>query len=260
MNQAGTWPATLELLVAKGLQPGSYIELGAADGYASIAFWEAGLLRGVRIVNVDANPVYEPSLRRIREAIGADYRICAVDEREGTLDINLGAHPYWGSAVPADDPYWETIQGQTGETVKVPCRTLDSIVQELRLPGPHIVKLDIQGCEARALRSGPRTLADAAVVTCEVMVHNHREVNAVLEAAGFDLFDLTDIKLAADGALGWFYATYLHADYAGLRSPAHWPQEESGFVLDRQKERRDTVLAEIDRLVRQIGAAKDRPD
>ena len=67
--QANTWPATLGLLLASGFQPGSYIELGAADGYSSIVFWDAGMLRDARIVNIDANPLYEPSLRRIRDAI-----------------------------------------------------------------------------------------------------------------------------------------------------------------------------------------------
>jgi FkbM family methyltransferase len=256
--QIGTWAAALGLLIRKGLRFGSFIDIGSADGYFGLAFWRAGLFRDMAVVNIDANPVYEPSLRKIREAIGGDYRICAVDERPGTLELHTSAHPYWGSAVPPDDPYWATINGQIGQTATVPCRTLDSIVEELKLKPPYAIKLDIQGFEARALRSGPRTLADTAAVVCEVIVHNFRDVNAVMEAAGFDLHDLTDIQRAADHSLGWFYATYLHRNYAALRSHSHWDAGADATVLEQQQRRRADLLAKIDNLVSKINAEKSR--
>src|SRR5687768_11236962 len=174
----GTWSAALGLLIQKGLRLGSYIDIGCADSYFGLAFWRAGPFRDVTVINIDANPVYEPTLRKIRGAIGGDYRICAVDEHSGTLQLHASAHPYWGSAAPADDPYWDAINQQKGQALTVPCRTLDSIVEELAPPKPYAIKLDIQGLEARALRSGPRALADTAVVICEVLVHSFREINA----------------------------------------------------------------------------------
>lgn len=252
----GTWSAALGLLIQKGLRLGSCIDIGCADSYFALAFWRAGLFRDVHVVNIDANPVYEPSLRKIKDAIGGDYRICAVDERSGTIELHTSAHPYWGSAAPPDDPYWDAINHQMGQATTVPCRTLDSIVDELALKPPYAIKLDIQGLEARALRSGPRTLARTAVVVCEVLVHSFQEINAVMEQAGFAVYDLTDIHRMPDNALGSFYATYLHRDHESLRSSLHWPESRNDEAIGQQQRRREDMLARIDHLVSRIKAER----
>jgi FkbM family methyltransferase len=248
----GTWSAALGLLIQRGLRLGSYIDIGCADSYFALAFWRAGPFRDVSIINIDANPLYEPTLRKIRDAIGGDYRICAVDERSGSIELHASAHPYWASAAPPDDPYWATIHGQLGPTITVPCRTLDSIVDELAPRPPYAIKLDIQGLEARALRSGPRALTRTAVVVCEVLVHSFQEINAVLEQAGFALYDLTDSYRTPDHTLGWFYATYLHRDYASFRTAQHWPEAYNEAMVGQQERRREDMLARIDQLVSRI--------
>jgi FkbM family methyltransferase len=252
----GTWSAALGLLIRKGLRLGSYIDIGCADGFFGLAFWRAGPFRDMSIINIDANPVYEPTLRKIREAIGGDYRICAVDERSGTIELHTSTHPYWGSAAPPGDPYWAAINGQMGQATTVPCRTLDSIVDELAPRKPYAIKLDIQGLEARALRSGPRALASTAVVVCEVLLHSFRQINAVLEQAGFELHDLTDAARTPEHTLGWFYATYLHRDYASLHATQHWPEAYNETVIEQQLRRREDVLARIDDLVSRIKAER----
>jgi FkbM family methyltransferase len=254
--ETGTWAATLGLLIQKGLRFGSFIDIGSADGYFGLAFWRGGMFRDMTIVNIDANPVYEPSLRKIRDAIGGDYRICAVDEREGTLELHASTHPYWGSALPPDDPYWKAVDGKTGQAANVPCRRLDAIVDELAPPPPYAIKLDIQGLEARALRSGPRALANTAAVVCEVIAQNFREIHAVLEGAGFELYDLTDVNRSADYTLGWFYATYLHRDYAALRTPTNWAAGTEAAILEQQHRRRADMLAKIDALTAKINAER----
>ncbi len=250
--QIGTWMAALGALVGKGLRLGSYIDIGSADGYLGLAFWRAGLFRDISIINIDANPLYEPSLRKIRDAIGGDYRICAVDERPGTIELHGSAHPYWASAVPRDDPYWTSVNGQIGQTTVVPCRTLDSIVEELDLKSPYAIKLDIQGLEARALRSGPRTLAGAAVVICESIIHNFRDIHAELDKAGFVLHDLTDLFRTPEHTLGQFYATYLHRDYASFRASRQWAAADNEAVIAQQHQRRKDLLEKIDALLFRI--------
>ena len=252
--QIGTWMAALGVLISKGLRLGSFIDIGSADGYFGLAFWRAGLFRDLDIINIDANPLYEPSLRKIRDAIGGDYRICAVDERPGTIELHGSAHPYWASAVPRDDPYWTSINAQIGQATVVPCRTLDSIVEELAPKSPYAIKLDIQGLEARALRSGPRTLAGAAVVICEMIIHNFRDIHSELDKAGFDLHDLTDLYRTPEHALGSFYATYLHRDHASFRTSRQWAAADNEAVIAQQHQRRKDLLEKIDALVSRIKA------
>lgn len=255
----GTWAASLGMLIQKGLRFGSYIDIGCADGYFGLAFWRGGLFRHTTIINIDANPLYEPSLRKIRDAIGGDYRICAVDDRTGTIDLYTSVHPYWASAAPPGDPYWASIHGQMGQTTVVPCRSLDSIVEELAPKPPYALKLDVQGLEARVLRSGRQALASTAAVVCEILVHNFREINAQLENAGLELHDLTDTQRTPDHALGWFYATYLHRDYAAFRASQHWREADNEANIAVQQRRREDLLAKIDALVAKIAAEKGRP-
>jgi FkbM family methyltransferase len=231
----GTWSAALGLLIQRGLRLGSYIDIGCADSYFALAFWRAGPFRDVSIINIDANPLYEPTLRKIRDAIGGDYRICAVDERTGSIELHASAHPYWASAAPPDDPYWATIHGQLGQTITVPCRTLDSIVDELAPRPPYAIKLDIQGLEARALRSGPRALdphGRSSSARCWSTVSRR---STRLEQAGFALYDLTDSYRTPDHTLGWFYATYLHRDYDSFRTAQHWPEAYNEAMVGQQE-------------------------
>jgi len=256
--EVGTWAAALGLLIQKGLRFGSYVDIGCADGYIGLAFWRAGLFEGMDVVNIDANPVYEPSLRKIRGAIGGDYRICAIAEHSGTVELHASAHPYWASAVPPEDAYWATVNGQIGQSITVPCRTLDALVEELAPKKPYALKLDIQGLEAQVLRSGPRALEDTAAVFCEVMVDKFPGINAVMEKAGFELYDLTDIHRLPDNSLGWFYAVFLSRRHGALRSAQVWPEADNADVIEQQHRRRADLLARIDGLVGKIEAERRR--
>src|SRR5258706_15286522 len=91
----GTWAAALGLLIQKGLRLGSFIDIGCGDIYVGLAFWRGGLFRDVAIINIDANPVYDPMLKKIRDATGGDYLVCAVDERPGPLELHEWADPDW---------------------------------------------------------------------------------------------------------------------------------------------------------------------
>jgi FkbM family methyltransferase len=248
----GTCAASLVLLANGGMRFGTYIDVGCAEGLYGLALWHAGLLRDATIINIDANSLYEPSLQRIQSAIGGHYRICAVGEQTGTVEMHSSAHPYWASAAEVTDRYWETVNVQIGETITVPCFTLDDLIGGIAPKPPHLLKLDIQGLEARVLRGGPRTLADTAVIVCEVNVYAFHEINSIIEQAGFSLYDLTHLNRSHDHKLRWFDAVYLHRSYSHLNSPKVWTDERNEQVKELQEQRRKTVMSEIDAILAEL--------
>jgi FkbM family methyltransferase len=236
------------LLPASG-RAGAFIDLGCADGYHGLAVHAAGLLPGAQIVNIDANPLCEPSLRRIHDVIGGHYRISGVSDRPGTLEFRQSAHPYWASAAGDADAYWASINQLKGDTVLVPSRTLDALVAGMALDGPFVLKLDIQGLEAAALKGATATLANTAVVICEMLVADFQALHALLSGYGFDLLDLTNLHRTQAQALGWFDGVYLSRAQEALRPRENWAPEHNAQIVQGQEQRRRQVLAAIDDLL-----------
>src|SRR5258708_29628814 len=143
----------------RGQRFGTAIDIGSADGHFGVLLYEVGIFRGCRLLNIDANATYRESLEEIRQAIGAEYRLCAVGERRGEIAMTRSVHSYWDSPLPHDQPYWKTIHRQVGEQGTVECRTIDALVDELALPGPYFLKLDIQGGEFTALAAAAARLS-----------------------------------------------------------------------------------------------------
>ena len=251
-DTVGTWAGSLQVLVARGLRAGTFIDVGSADGYHGLAVHATGLLPGAQIASIDANPLYEPTLRRVHAAIGGQYRICAVSDRAGSLEVHRSAHPYWLSGAAAGDAYWDSINELRGETTTVPCQTLDALVAEMGLPAPFVLKLDIQGLEAAALRGAAAMLKQTAVLICEMLLPEFDSLNSLLTAAGFALFDVTNPHRTQSQALGWFDGVYLHRDFAQLGSARGWADEHNAAVVQLQDERRRAVLAGIDSLLARV--------
>src|SRR5215472_13146601 len=91
----GHFSGTLGILAQKGVRYSTVIDLGCADGFFYLQHFDMGLLPGSIVVNVDANAMYEPSLREIREVLGGHYAIAAISDSDGEVELRTGSHPYW---------------------------------------------------------------------------------------------------------------------------------------------------------------------
>lgn len=116
MNQPIEMPrniffAPLVIMKKEGVPISTIIDIGSADGTFTLQCLEL-LGRETTIFNIDAQPVYEPSLRKIREKVGGHYKICAVSAYNGQMRFSVGESPYWAGP------------SATGEYLE--CRTLDS--------------------------------------------------------------------------------------------------------------------------------------
>src|SRR5262245_46911596 len=109
MANAGSFTETLRILAAKGLRYGTVIDIGCADGHFFLQHLALGMFTGAAPVNVDPNPIYEASLKAIRDAVGGAYVIAAVTDSVGEAELTLGSHPYWSSLLGENDPYWQRM-------------------------------------------------------------------------------------------------------------------------------------------------------
>ena len=161
----GSFSATLRNLFEKVVRYATVVDLGCADGHFVLT--HLPYLGAAVPLNIDANRIYENSLKSIKEVVGGHYRICAITDHEGEIEITESVHPYWSSLRPAGDVYWSRVNDLVKSKVKVTAATLDALVKELSLEPPFLLKLDVQGVERVALRGARHMLENCSVVVCE---------------------------------------------------------------------------------------------
>lgn len=240
--RVGNYTTTLAALYNRGLRYSTVIDIGCGDGSFYLDHLDKGLFAKTKPLHIEANKIYETSLREIKEVVGGDYVIAAVDDQLGDIELTQSAHPYWASTRPATDPYWDRINGLRETTTKVPGRTLDDIVQSSKLPGPYLLKMDIQGAEEKAIVGGAKTLTQTDVVIVEADIDDFQAINAALIAANFSLFDLTSFGYTEHATLGWFYPVYLNNRRSDLKAQELWSKSKNAENIELQHQRRKAML------------------
>jgi FkbM family methyltransferase len=259
MNDAGTISATVRALFEKGARYGTVIDLGCADGHFFLFNYCLGAFRDACAVNIDANPLYGPSLAAIKNAVGGHFVIAAVSDSLGETELTNAVHPYWSSLRPSSDPYWERINGLSQNATRVPAVTVDSLREQFNLQPPFLLKLDVQGAEVAALRGARETLKATDVVICETDLDDFAAINRILEDADLRLFDLTEMRRIGDGSLGWFYPVYLSHRLDHIRQRAFWDPLHNETIIQNQRQRRQAILAknaELLELIRKSGEGR----
>lgn len=240
--QNGTSLSALVALFEKGVRYASVVDIGCADGHFFLYYHSLGIFPGASVLNIDANAIYEPSLKAIQEVIGGHFFIGAITDHAGEIEMTNAVHPYWNSLRPDNDLYWERVNCLAGTKVKVPAQTLDALVTRLQLKPPYLLKLDVQGAEVPALRGARRVLEETHAVMCEADIDDFEQIDAVLREAGFGLFDLTEHNWLADRTLGWFYPVYINHKLDGIRRHSFWDKKDNPRIIQLQIDRRRGIL------------------
>jgi FkbM family methyltransferase len=240
ISDVNSFTATIERLSNKGVRYSTVIDIGCADGHFFLNHmrWFPGAVP----LNIDANSLYEESLKAIRDVVGGSYRISAVTDFVGEIEITESVHPYWSSIRPEGDLYWSRVNDLIKTKVKVSATTLDALVKELALKPPFLLKLDVQGAEKAALIGARDVLENCNVVICEADIDDFQDINDTMVNAGFSLYDLTALSRLHDGALGWFYPVYLSNKLDNLRPNSFWDAKDNDAIIGLQVERRKTIL------------------
>jgi len=254
--RASTFTHTLAILANKGLRYSTVIDLGCADGHFFVEHYMRGFFSESVPVNIDANALYEPSLKAIQEVLDGHYRIDAASDKGGEIELTTSIHPYWSSLRSSGDWYWERIQKTTSGTRIVPAVRLDDLAADLKLAPPYLLKLDIQGAEVQALRGARRVLSETDVIICEADMADFQAINSEITSAGFDLYDITHLSYAADQSLGWFYPVYLSARKAHLIERSFWRDSDTEAIINLQITRRQGILKGLADALPKIRAAK----
>jgi FkbM family methyltransferase len=236
----GSFTATIERLFHKGVRYGTVIDVGSADGYFFLSHMQ--FFPGAVPLNIDANRLYEDSLKAIKDVVGGHFRISAVADRDGEIEFTESVHPYWSSVRPAGDPYWARVNDLIKTTVKCPVTTLDSLQRELAVAPPFFLKLDVQGAEGSVLAGARSVLQNCHAVICEADIDDFHGIDRILQDAGFGLYDFTAIHRVEDGAVGWFHPVYINRKLDHLRPREVWKPEMNDAVIQKQVERRAQIL------------------
>ena len=240
--ETGSFSASLAVLFAKGLRYSTMIDVGCADGTFFLLHQYFGIFSGATPVHVDANPIYEESLRAIKDCAGGHYVIGAASDADGEAEMTLGAHPYWSSLRGKDDQYWKQIHNLSQGTSRVRTFTIDGLAEQLSLKPPFLLKLDVQGAEAQVLRGARRVLEQTDVVICEANMNDFQSLHSSLVEAGLDLFDITQLQRIDDHTLGWFYPVYLTRRLDSIKASTLWNSCHSDQIIERQVQRRASLL------------------
>jgi FkbM family methyltransferase len=258
--EVGDFTTALAVLFAKGVRYSTAIDVGCADGTFFLINRYFGILAGATPVNIEANPVYEESLRAIRDCVGGHYVIGAASDVEGEAEMTLGVHPYWSSLRDREDLYWKQIHNLSQGTRTVRTFTIDGLAEQLGLQAPYLIKLDVQGAEAEVLRGARRVLEQTDVVICEANMNDFQSVHGPLVEAGLELFDITQLQRIDDYMLGWFYPVYLSRRLNSLKASTLWNSLHSEQVIQRQIQRRASLLQVNAKILAEMGGRKTPQD
>jgi FkbM family methyltransferase len=235
-----SFTAAIERLFDKGVRYSTVIDVGCADGHFFLEYTR--FFAGAVPLNIDVNGIYEDSLRAIKEVVGGDYRIAAITDHEGEIEITESVHPYWSSIRPVGDSYWTRVNDLVKTTSRATATTLDALVAQSGLSTPFLLKLDVQGAERRVLAGAHHVLANTHAVICEVDIDDFHDINETLAQAGFVLYDVTELSRVEDGTLGWFYPIYVSKRLDNVRPSAFWAPKDNDTIINLQIERRNKVL------------------
>jgi FkbM family methyltransferase len=184
-----------------GFEPGTVIDIGVAWGTPELyaGFPEA------RHLLVEPLAEYEPSLQGICERYRAEYVLAAAGSEPGELEMAVHRVPTLSS--PLGDRGGD-VAGATAAR-RVPMVRVDELVAERGLPGPYVIKADVEGSELQALEGASGLLGQTELVLLETSLWRFwpdaplvGDVVAWMRERGFAVYDLWGGHLRPlDGAL-----------------------------------------------------------
>jgi FkbM family methyltransferase len=195
-----------------GFEPVTVIDVGVA--YGTPELYEA--FPGARFLLVDPLEEYAPVIDQVVAKLGsAEWVRAAAGASPGEIEINVNRAPALSSTLG----HWKG-QDDGGQARRVPVVRLDDLVAERSLPGPYLLKVDVEGAELRVLEGASALLEQTELVLLEVNLFEFlpgqpqlHDVVAFMKERGFVTYDFYGGHLRLlDGALAMVNMAFVRED------------------------------------------------
>jgi FkbM family methyltransferase len=182
-------------------KPHTVIDVGVANG--TPALYRA-FPRSKHLL-VEPLQEFEPVLQQICAKHDGTYVLAAAHEKPGKLIIHVHAEMLHSSTAFRESDGVQ-VDGLPREVAAI---TLDNVAAEHSLPGPYVIKVDVQGAELLVLRGASKVMQEAELIILEVSLFQFYiggaeffDVVNFMKRAGFVVYDLFDGHCRpSDGAL-----------------------------------------------------------
>ena len=171
-----------------GFEPATVVDVGVAYGTPELyqAFPDA------RFLLVDPLEEYAEAIGQVTATLrDAEWVRAAAGPEPGEIEINVNRAPALSSTLG----HWKG-QDDGGTARTVPVVRIDDLVAERSLPGPYVVKVDVEGAELRVLDGAPKVLEQTELVLLEVNLFEFlpgqpqlHDVVAYMKSRGFVTYD-----------------------------------------------------------------------
>lgn len=213
-------------LTGLGLRPGAVIDVGV--GYGTPELYVP--FPAARHLLVEPLREYEPQLRPVAERIGAAVVYAAAGAEPGETTIHVHRAPTLSSIHDAG-------RGDAAATVArtVPVVRVDELVRERGLPGPYVLKVDVEGAELEVVAGAEGLLGQTELVLLETSLFRHlgenpelADVVAAMGERGFAPYDIYGGHLRpSDGALAQVDVAFVREDGRFRRDHAYATPEQA---------------------------------
>ncbi len=157
-----------QLFQQQSIQPRGVIHVGAYEGKDLQLYQRLGFQK---ILLIEANPIV---FKRLGRTIEPDKNViavnCAISDHNGTATLHVTSLEENSSILPLKQVTQFYPQIHETEQVSVPSRSIDSLLQELKLNPQefNVLNLDIQGAELLALKGAKNWLKFVDAIKTEV--------------------------------------------------------------------------------------------
>jgi len=219
------------LISALGFRPKTVVDVGVARGTEElyIAFPDSYFLL------IEPLKEFELHLKLLLKQYRGSYILAAAGAERGQVIFNVHGDHMDGSSL-----YKEAMGTKAdGYEISVPMICLDETLEEKRLGGPYLIKVDVQGAELEVLEGAQKILPEAEVVVLEVSMFEFMvgapqfyEVVLYMKQHGFVAYDIIPgWNRPSDKALGQVDILFVKEDgqFRQDHSFSSWEQREKIF-------------------------------